>query len=410
MTGRPEDEATVGLMPVNILHVIASVDPTSGGPIEGILRQNEALNGVGQREVVCLDSPNAPFLADYPFPVHAMGPATYQPASRNNRISAFGYTPRLVPWLSENVRNYDAVIVNGLWNYASVGTARVLPTAGVPYFVFTHGMMDPWFRKTYPFKHLQKQAFWLAFEGRLVRHANAVLFTTEEEQRLAEGQFWGHPYKGRVVGYGTTPPPPATAAQAAAFRATVPALGERPYLLFMSRIHEKKGCDLLVEAFARCAAEAPDLDIVMAGPDRDELRPRLEAQARARGIAERIHWPGMLAGEAKWGALRGAQAFILPSHQENFGIVVAEALACGTPVLTTDKVNIWREVEAGGAGLIAADDADGIESLIRRFLVLSPKARAQMGAAGLTTFQTHFDVYTAARALTDVICDAASVD
>jgi len=406
MKGRPEEEATIGLMPVNILHIIASVDPTCGGPIEGILRQNEALNGVGRRELVCLDSQDAPFLANYPFPVHAVGPKAYRPLGRD-RLSRFGYTPRLVPWLRANVRNYDAVIVNGLWNYASVGAARVLPTAGVPYFVFTHGMIDPWFRKTYPFKHLQKQAFWLAFEGRLLRHANAVLFTTEEEQRLAEGQFWGHPFKGRVVGYGTTPAPPATAAQNTAFRATVPALGVRPYLLFMSRIHEKKGCDLLVEAFARCAAEAGDLDIVMAGPDRDDLRPKLEVQARALGIAERIHWPGMLAGEAKWGALRGAEAFILPSHQENFGIVVAEALACGTPVLTTDKVNIWREVEAGGAGLITADDADGIESLIRRFLALSPKARAQMGAAGLATFLAHFDVGTAARTLMDVICDAA---
>jgi glycosyltransferase involved in cell wall biosynthesis len=387
---------------LKLLHIIASVDPASGGPIEGILRQNEAMMGAGRREVVSLDSPGALFLSDYPIPVHALGPQRCRSVGRN-RISRFRYTSRLVPWLRENVRNYDAVVVNGLWNYASVGASRVLPTAGVPYFVFTHGMMDPWFRQTYPFKHLQKQAFWLAFEGRLMRHASAVLFTTEEEQRLAEGQFWGHPYTGRVVGYGTTTPPPPAPAQHAAFRATVPALGGRPYLLFMSRIHPKKGCDLLIEAFARCAAEAGDLDIVMAGPDRDGLKPKLEAQARALGLAERIHWPGMVADDAKWGALRGAVAFVLPSHQENFGIVVAEALACGAPVLITDKVNIWREVEAGGAGLIATDDAAGIESLIRRFLALSSDARAQMGAAGVATFKAHFDVNTTARTLMDVL-------
>lgn len=392
---------------LRILHVIASVDPASGGPIEGILQQNRALGEAGRRDVVSLDSPNAPFLRDFPVAVHALGPALYRPTGRG-RVSRFGYSPRLVPWLRENVRNYEAVVVNGLWNYASVGASRVLPKAGVPYFVFSHGMMDPWFRRTYPLKHLQKQAFWLAFEGRLLRHADAVLFTTDEEQRLAAGEFWGHSYKGVVVGYGTTAPPPADRAQSAAFRQLVPTLGDRPYLLFMSRIHQKKGCDLLIEAFARCAAAAPQLDVVIAGPDRDELKPQLVARARSLGVGGRIHWPGMLAGDAKWGAMRGAEAFILPSHQENFGIVVAEALACGVPVLITDKVNIWREVQTGGAGLVAPDDVDGVEALIRGFLALAPGKRDQMGAAGFATFSKHFDVKATARKMLEVLNGCAA--
>lgn len=394
-----------GLM--RILHIIGSVDPASGGPIEGVLRQHEALINRGSREIVSLDSPAALFLQHSPIPVHAMGPPIYKDPG-SSRLRRFGYTPRLVPWLKAHVRDYDIVVVNGLWNYGSVGASLVLPGSGVPYFVYTHGMMDPWFRKTYPWKHLQKQASWLAFEGRLMQGASAVLFTTEEEKKLADGQFWGYHYNPVVAGYGTAAPPAATPSQIAAFREQMPSLGQRPYLLFLSRIHRKKGCDLLVEAFARCAADFPDVDLVIAGPDRDGLVPKYRARAEALGIAGRIHWPGMVTGDSKWGGLRGALAFILPSHQENFGIAVAEALACGVPVMTTDKVNIWREVEAGGAGLIATDTVDGIEGLLRRMLALSPEARALMGDAGVATYKEYFDVNTTAMALYNYALDLLS--
>ena len=100
----------------------------------------------------------------------------------------------------------------------------------------------------------------------------------------------------------------------------------------------------------------------------------------------------MLQGELKWGALLAAEAFILPSHQENFGIAVAEALAVGTPVLISDKVNIWREIEADGAGLVAPDTLDGTVSLLERWLALSPAARQQMGERARACFTAHFEM------------------
>lgn len=391
---------------VRILHVIGSVDPASGGPIEGVIRQHQAQSGLGAREVLTLDSPNAPFIRDCPLVVHAMGPATYEPAGRS-RFKRFGYTPRLVPWLKAHVRDYDVVVVNGLWNYSSVGASQVLPDAGVPYFVFSHGMMDPWFRRTYPFKHLQKQLSWLAWEGRLVRGAKALLFTTEEEKQLAEGQFWGHGYTPLVAGYGTARPPSPTPEQAAAFRERHPGDANRPYFLFMSRIHQKKGIDLLIEAFGRCAAERPDLDLVIAGPDRDNMVSAFREQSRALGVEQRIHWVGMLSGDAKWGALYGAEAYILPSHQENFGISVAEALGCGAPVLITDKINIWREIKAASAGLVEPDTLDGVERLLRQAFALSPEERARMGQAGKAAFAEHFDVQVSAVRLYGLFMEAS---
>ena len=375
---------------MKLLHVIASANPAGGGPIEGIIRQNNAMAAHGSRDLVTADRPDAPFLADFPMRVHALGlrPKVlhYVPISR------YGYTPHLVPWLRKHARDYDAVVVNGLWNYAAAAAARALPDAGVPYFVYPHGMMDPWFQKTYPFKHLAKQASWLAFEGRLLAHADAVLFTTQEEMELAADQFWGHRYRGVVANYGTEAPPVSSDAQLAALHTAVPELGDRPFLLFLSRIHPKKGCDLLIKAFAACAAEHPDLQLVMAGPDSEGLTDRLKRQAEAAGIAKSVHWPGMLVGDAKWGAFYGTLAFVLPSHQENFGIVVAEALACSTPVLITDKVNIWREVEAGGGGIVTEDTAKSVEEGLRQLLSLSPSTLAAMRISARKTFDQNFNL------------------
>jgi glycosyltransferase involved in cell wall biosynthesis len=307
-------------------------------------------------------------------------------------FARYRYSPALIPWLRANVSKYDTVIVNGLWNYATWAAARVLPGLNTPYFVFTHGMLDPWFRRAYPFKHLLKQAFWIVCEGRLMASADAVWFTTEEEMLLAQGQFAGYHYNGEVIGYGTSPPPPPSDEQTAAFLLAAPGVSGRPYLLFLSRIHRKKGCDLLIEAFSRLREVTPALHLVIAGPSTGDLLPKLKALAAKRGVADRIHWPGMLQGDAKWGAFYGAEAFILPSHQENFGIVVAEALACGKPVLITNKVNIWREVESWGAGIVQPDTLGGTMALLAKWVSLSDRAKTEMGRAASGLFMHSFDV------------------
>ena len=377
---------------LRLLHLIASVDPRGGGPIEGLIRQEEVTRARAAKEVVSLDPPDAAFVRDFPFKIHALGDGRSRPPP----LRAIGYTPHLVPWLRSHVADYDAVIVNGLWNYAAVGGARALPGGSTPYYVFPHGMLDPWFRETKPFKHWVKQASWLAFEGLLLAGAEAVLFTSEEERRRAEGQFLGHRYRSKVVAYGAADVGGDATHQRQAFAEACPRLAGRPYLLFLSRIHPKKGCDILIRAFAGLVKAEPDLQLVMAGPDQDGWGVALRQEALGLGVSERIHWPSMLVGDAKWGAFRGAEAFILPSHQENFGIAVAESLACSTPVLISDKVNIWREVEASGAGLVAPDDQEGVSALLARWTALPSAARQRMRLAARGCFEMQFDVRAAA--------------
>jgi glycosyltransferase involved in cell wall biosynthesis len=119
----------------------------------------------------------------------------------------------------------------------------------------------------------------------------------------------------RVVAFGTKDVAGSADAQIASFRTLLPQLASRKFILFLSRIHPKKGCDLLIQAFAKVAAENKELDLVMAGPDSVGWGSKLMRLAEDLGVANRIHWPGMLKGDQKWGAFRAAEAFVLPSHQ-----------------------------------------------------------------------------------------------
>jgi glycosyltransferase involved in cell wall biosynthesis len=379
---------------LKLLHIMTSVDPKGGGPREGVYQRGVFLEKMGHSvSIVTLDDPREEFLRDIPLTVHALGPSH----------GSYRYNTRLVPWLRAHAHEYDSVIVNGIWQYPSFAAWRVLHKAGIPYYVFVHGMLDPWFKEEYPLKHLKKWLYWPWAEYRVLRDARAVLFTSEEERRLARRSFWLYRVNELVVPYGTSSPPPDRDRCREKFLAAYPDLRGRRILLFFGRIHEKKGCDMLVEAFAKLATADPALHLVIAGPGRPPLVDSLKDLARTHGAADRISWPGMLQGDLKWGAFYCAEAFVLPSHQENFGIAVAEALGCGLPVLISDKVNIWREVESDKAGLTDSDTLAGTESLLRRWLAMSQESKIEMSACATRSFEKRFKVDAMAHGLLDVI-------
>ncbi|WP_144154272.1 glycosyltransferase [Paraburkholderia sp. BCC1885] len=379
---------------MRILHLLASLDPRAGGPAEGVRQGGVMLRAMGhQVEVLTLDRPDAAFLRDFPLPLHILGPV------RGN----YAYCEQLVPWLQRYVRDYDAVIVNGLWQYHSFGTWRALRRSEVPYYVYAHGMLDPWFKRTYPLKHLKKWLYWPWAEYRVLRDARAVLYTTEDERLAAHESFWLYRATEAVSTYGTNAPPRNDAELREGFLAAYPHLRGKRLILFLGRIHEKKGCDLLLRAFANVAALDPGLHLVMAGPDGNGWLATLRAQTAQLGLDARVTWTGMLQGPLKWGAFYASEAFALPSHQENFGVAVAEALACGLPALISDKVNIWREIAADGAGFVAADTVEGTEENLRRWLALDADARAQMRSRGRALFKARFTVEAMARDLLNVL-------
>ncbi len=346
-------------------------------------------------EVVCLDSPRAEFLSGIACPVHALD---------QSYLGRFAFSPRLWRWLLANAGRFDGIVMNGIWTFPGLALYWVARSKQKPYGIFTHGALDPWFNRKYPLKRIKKLFYW-PVQSAVLRHALAVFFTSQAERDLAKTSFWPSNWNSVLVPYGITEPEESrdgSSGQIEEFYRKLPELRGRRYLLFLARIHEKKGCDLLLEAFAKLADAAPDVDLVIAGPDQVGMQAKLMGMAGRLGIAGRVRWPGLIGGNVKWGALRACDAMVLPSHQENLGISVVEALAVGRPVLISHQVNIWREIETNGAGLAEDDTLEGTVRLLRRWFDLLPAERAAMAARAQPCFAARFSMRRTAVAINDV--------
>jgi glycosyltransferase involved in cell wall biosynthesis len=383
-TGKSSVVATPQL---RLLQLTGTLDPAFGGPPFVLNQLTSSLIDLGHLvDVISLDSPSAPWLTDLPGHPRAFGPG----------VGKFGYSRRLRPWLRQHVPDYDAVIVHGIWQYQSRAARVECSRAGVPYFVFVHGALDPWFGERYPGKRAKKSLYWRLSEHRSLRDARAVLFTSDEERYLARRSYTPYQVNEAIVGLGIVEPPGDAAPQREAFLSVNPHLRDKRIVLFLGRLHPKKGCDLLIPAFAEVCRHDQNLHLVLAGQDEAGTKADLEMLAESLAIRERITWTGMLSGEVKWGAYRTADVFALTSHSENFGIVIPEALACGLPVLISDKANIWREIERSGAGLVEPDTTAGATSLLRTWMNLSETDRASMRRRARTCFLDNFEARAAA--------------
>jgi glycosyltransferase involved in cell wall biosynthesis len=391
---------------MRILFVIRTLNPAWGGPVQGFKNLSTQAQKRGLHvEVACVDDPSSPWLKDWHLPVHAVGKGS---------LGMFGYSGHLDQWLSANIANFDAVVVHGIWMYFSYAVWKVAKRRQIPYYLFIHGALDPWFQQYYPHKNLKKKLYWRFFESKVMRDAAAVLFTTEEEKQLAHNAFLPYQCNPVVVGYGITSPPETKgfidrAAASREFSALHPALKGRKFCLYLSRIHEKKGIDLLLQSYARLRDEYQDVVLVIAGPGDPATVNKFQSLGNELGLQDRVLWTGPLYEGAKWAAMRAADMYILPSHQENFGISVVESLACHTPVLISNKVNIWREVEGESAGLVEPDTLEGTTNLLKRWTALTGGEREAMHCHARSCYEKYFDIETNSRIFLDLVQSGSDV-
>jgi glycosyltransferase involved in cell wall biosynthesis len=232
-------------------------------------------------------------------------------------------------------------------------------------------MLDPWSLRQSKWK---KRLYMLWRLRRNLNRAAAIHFTTQIERDLAVPLKLKPPAVVETLGLDLKEfenlPPKGT------FRAKYPQLGGRPIVLFLGRLHPGKGAEYLIPAFThivsprrhRGTEAAADAVVVIAGPDSEGYRAKLEALVAGHGIGEQVVFTGPLYGRDRLAALVDADIFCLPSEHENFGIVVIEALACGTPVLISDQVNIHREITAAGVGGVVRVDVGDVAGGLRRWL------------------------------------------
>jgi glycosyltransferase involved in cell wall biosynthesis len=377
---------------LKILQMVQTLDPSGGGVAAAVLGLNRGLARRGHKiNIVVLDDPSAPWLADVDLTVHSLGAG----------LTSYRYSPRLLAWLKKHGSDYDRVIVNGIWQYLSFAVWRRFARSPIPYFVFPHGMLDPWFKETFPLKHLKKWLYWPWADYRVLRDAAAVIFTSEEERLLARKSFWLYHVRERVSPLGVEPPAPSSTQAQERFFERYPQLRNMRTLLFLGRLHPKKGCDILIDAFANATDDS--VSLVLAGPDQIGWQKDLEQQAECLGVKQRVVFPGMLQGEMKQAAIAVADAFVLPSHQENFGMAVVEALAAGLPALISNRINIWREVDQDRAGYIESDDFSGTTRLLQRWLAAPVSVRNDMRANARRCFEQRFQIDKAVDSLLEIL-------
>ena len=393
-----------------IIHIVHTMDPKSGGVSQAVDTIIAGLTRLGvHSEVASLDAPDAGYLGGYPFPIHALGPGQ----------GPWAYSAKLIPWLRATLHQFDRVIVHGLWLYYSYATfeavkqSRWTGSAPPPIYVMPHGMLDPYFQQapSRKLKAVRNWAYWKLIERNVVNQADGLLFTCMEELRLACQPFRPYRPKHEInVGYGIQAPPPFTPAMADAFRAKCPGLDGQPYLLFLSRVNYKKGVDLLikaysilVETYSKTAYQLPKLVIAGPGLDTDYGQDIRQLLNSLQFPDSTVFLPGMLMGDAKWGAFYGCDAFVLPSHQENFGIAVVEALSCRKPVLISDKVNIFREIVAARACFSGPDTVDGTLDSLKCWLRLTSDEKREMAARAHNAFKNEFSIGPAAERLLSAV-------
>jgi len=259
----------------------------------------------------------------------------------------------------------DVVHLHTPWSIGNLQLARILRWLAKPYVVTIHGMLDDWSMAQ---RSLKKRLF-LALAGRRFLESAAMVHFTAEQER-AQAIRWIPAAAARTAviplvfelgPYDNLPGPEL------AREAFPPCGGDEPTVLFLSRLHHKKGVELLIDAAAVLHDRGRRFQLLIAGPGDDAYRATLAVRAESLGLAERVHFLGMVRDQLKLSLYQAADVFVLPTQQENFGFVLVEALACGTPVLTTKGTDIWEEIEQAG-GVIVPREAGLLAETMGRLL------------------------------------------
>jgi glycosyltransferase involved in cell wall biosynthesis len=382
---------------MKFLSVLDTLNPRGGGPVECAVQLERDFARLGhQMDFLTGDGIDRPWAAE---DLLNAGP----PCSSRRTLLRLDYVRRQ---LREVQDQYDLLILHGIWGLPVLGM-RSAWNGQSRYAVIPHGMLDPYFIQFFPIKHIKKNFAYKTVVAPVFRGAAAVLFTCEEERRLAADSY--KPVAGRrmLVRYGIQDHSETATSRSEEIRRVLAPLATKDTFLFLSRIHPKKGCDQLIKALAVVSQSNPKAHLVMAGPDDSGWTPKLKKLASRLQIEDKVTWLGPVFGADKWFLFKNTSVLILPSHMESFGMVVAEALASGQPVLVSDKVNIHTYITDAEAGFAAPDTVEGTVHLMTSWLGTSRSRRNEMSRAAVGLYRHRFQALSLAE---DILALAMSVN
>ncbi|MEM9354945.1 MAG: glycosyltransferase [Pseudomonadota bacterium] len=346
---------------MKVLLTVASFAPSYGGPAVSVSRLAAAIASIGGK--VGLWAPDGSALVS---PVvresaaHAPGHAiTCLPAKLGHALNVFGRP--------------DICHDNGVWLPYCHALANAASRDRIPRVVSTRGMLEPW---AFNYKWLKKRLAWRLYQCRDIARAALLHATSQSEADSLERLGFDVPVTIAPNGMDLPPPLPRGSKG-----------GRTRTLLFLSRVHPKKGLPLLVDAFAKLKPSG--WRVVIAGPDELGHTAEVKALASSRGVGAAFDFVGPHYGSAKVELFAGADVFIQPTHSENFGMAVAEALSYGLPVLTTRGAP-WKELETERCGWWVDPNADGIFEGLSKATSSSKIELQQMGDRGRTLISSRY--------------------
>jgi|UniRef100_UPI003783221D glycosyltransferase involved in cell wall biosynthesis len=350
---------------MRVLHVIPSLSPTSGGPSFALPAMVRSLQPHEVQIVAATTDDDGPGRR-LPGIIHGVETTqdgwsvVYFP----KQTEFYKVSLPLRSWLQAHVHEFDVVHIHAVFSFASLVSGHVAAARGVPYIVRPLGVLNRWGMQNR--RRLVKALSFRLFDLPMLKKAAAMHYTSRME--LEDAARFGLTNIQRVIPIGIDLAPFDSLPPRSVFSARFPETAATRNLLFLSRIDEKKGLDLLIAAFAKVRPQQPDTRLIICGEGDPVYVAGLKQQAQELGISEHITWAGFMQGEMRLAAFAAAELFVLPSHSENFGIALLEAMAAGLPCISTDQVALAVEAAADGAVCAVACEESALSEAMRSLL------------------------------------------
>ena len=362
---------------MRILHVISGLRASAGGTVAALtglaLAQKHAGADVSiVASFIAPEAAEADALRQRGLRIHQIGPCR-DPMSRH---------PDIAPMLRRLVGEHDIVHIHGLWEQIQHEAAKASRVANVPYVFSPHGMLDPWSLSQGKWK---KKIYLVLRLKRDLNRASAMHYATLAERDLAaplklKPQTIVEPF-GVDLSEFQSPP------SRGSFRDKHSIARDARVVLFLSRLHPKKGLDLLIPAAARVLGK--DDRLVLAGRDEDGYQRQVEQMLCDAAMTDRAIFTGWLSRSERLSALTDADLMALPSYQENFGMIAIESLAAGCPILISDQVNLWREIDDAKLGSVVPPRVEPLADAMKKMLD-DAALRRDIASRGPSFVQEHF--------------------
>ena len=294
----------------------------------------------------------------------------------------------LVRELSASAGSFDVIDISGLWLHPTYAASRIARAHDVPYVLRPTGGLEPWRLRRGYLRPLKKKIYLELIAKPIMERAACLQAASMQEVESLRSAG----YRGPVaIIPGGVDADTLNACDLSECDEYWPELKDRPVVLFMSRLSPEKGLDLLIPLWADIVKSPAHRDalLVVAGPSHRGYRETVEAMIGKHDLQPHVRVTGMVQGPRKRALLSRADVFVLPSYSENFGIVVPEALACQTPVVTTTGTP-WQQLQTTDAGRYVSPTRDQLTEALRELLEMSSSQRDAMGRRGRDLVQQHY--------------------